>query len=66
MAKNQKRKNPGTPSPQKRSTRTAKHCMGQNADILLPGGARQTIFPAVEGLSFTVHNNININKSLVH
>lgn len=46
MPRNEKRKNPGTPSPQKRSTRSSKRRMGQNSDILLPGGALQTTFPA--------------------
>jgi len=58
MAKNQKRKNLRTLSLQKRSTRIAKHCMGQNADILLSGRALQTIFPAIKGLSFNIYNNI--------
>jgi hypothetical protein len=48
MPGNQKRKNPGTPSPRKRATRKTKQTHTESS-IVLPGGALQTSF-RVEGL----------------
>jgi len=44
MAPRQKRKNPVTPSPRKRSARKAKQPRMQ-PDIILDGGQLQTVFP---------------------